>query len=622
MRLTYLWIQQFGKLKEREISLRDGINIIYGPNESGKSTLHSFIKGMLFGMPRYRGRASRTDPYTRYEPWERPVDYAGSMNFRAGGKEFHLERNFYKNDIRESLICETDGEELSVSQGDLQMLLGGISESIYDNTVSIGQLRSETDEGMVHELQKYMSNFEGTGSGELDIRRAEERLKKKKKEWIEKRQVSQERQSRQLSQAENRISYIRSEKEGLEVQLENIRREQIECEKELKKMMMEETQERERRQQEVREQETDRERKTDREQDWGNRETDGRDEKVQERDRKRQNRTGATGFGRIAVGCAFLGCIVLMLAAWNPFVIEGVWRAVWIAAGCALLLGGIVGLNRKTGVQSREPDSRSKDFRSSDSQGKNLRDSGSQGKDLRGLGSRGEGVRDSGSQSEDLLSTRSRGKNLRDSGSQDEDVRGAERLSRLRGKEEAVVQQLSEKSTLLLNQEENRDELMGISQEVQACDMEINSLELAMETLTKLSGVMRKKIGNRLQTRMEEILSEITEGRYSHISMDTDMRISLYESGRQIYLYQLSRGTVEQVYFALRMAVSEVLCEERMPVLLDDVFAMYDEKRLLQTLRWLAKWGGQVLIFTCHHREAELLERAGMKVNVIELEEM
>ena len=188
MKLTYLWIQRFGKLKEKEIFLEDGINVIYGPNESGKSTLHSFIRGMLFGMTRYRGRASRTDPYTRFEPWERPADYAGSMKFESGGKEFRIDRNFYKNDIRESLICETDGEQLAISHGDLEMLLGGINESIYDNTISIGQLRSETDEGMVRELQKYMANYEGAGSGDVDVQRAMERLKKKKKEWENRKQ--------------------------------------------------------------------------------------------------------------------------------------------------------------------------------------------------------------------------------------------------------------------------------------------------------------------------------------------------------------------------------------------------------------------------------------------------
>ena len=61
MKIKKIQIQQFGKLKNREISLEPGVNVIYGPNESGKSTLHGFLRGMFFGLPRYRGRASKTD---------------------------------------------------------------------------------------------------------------------------------------------------------------------------------------------------------------------------------------------------------------------------------------------------------------------------------------------------------------------------------------------------------------------------------------------------------------------------------------------------------------------------------------------------------------------------------
>ena len=225
MRLTYLGIQRFGKLKEKEIFLEDGINVIYGPNESGKTTIHSFIRGMLFGVPRYRGRASRTDPYTRFEPWEHPADYAGCMRFEVGGKEFRIDRNFYKSDVRESLVCETDGEQLSIAHGDLEMLLGGINESIYDNTVSVGQLRSETDEGMIRELQNYMANYESAGSGDVDVQKALERLKKKKKEWESRGQELEKRQNRQREQLEDRIGYVCQEKEELERQLYNIQTE-------------------------------------------------------------------------------------------------------------------------------------------------------------------------------------------------------------------------------------------------------------------------------------------------------------------------------------------------------------------------------------------------------------
>ena len=65
------------------IRLEDGINVIYGENESGKSTIHAFIKGMLFGIERGRGRASLHDTYSIYEPWEGPASTKGSCDLRV-----------------------------------------------------------------------------------------------------------------------------------------------------------------------------------------------------------------------------------------------------------------------------------------------------------------------------------------------------------------------------------------------------------------------------------------------------------------------------------------------------------------------------------------------------------
>ena len=77
MRLLELHIDGFGKFHDRTISFNDGINIIYGKNEAGKSTLHTFIRCMLFGLERGRGRAARTDLYSKYEPWQNKAEYGG-----------------------------------------------------------------------------------------------------------------------------------------------------------------------------------------------------------------------------------------------------------------------------------------------------------------------------------------------------------------------------------------------------------------------------------------------------------------------------------------------------------------------------------------------------------------
>ncbi|MBS6194018.1 MAG: AAA family ATPase [Clostridiales bacterium] len=560
MRLTYLKIQHFGKLKEKEFFPKEGINVVYGPNESGKSTLHAFIRGMLFGMPRYRGRASKTDPYTKYEPWERPVDYAGVMGFQAGGKEFRVERNFYKGDIRENLICETDGEELSIPQGDLRMLLGGISESIYDNTVSIGQLRSETDEGMVRELQNYMSNYESAGAGDLDVQRAGERLKKKKKQWENKIRELELGQAQQMEEMEKRMEYLRKEQEGLENQLDQVR---AEIERQQNTSV------------------------------WEKEEAGHLPKAVQENEKKEpvrqaeaKDKTGRGGWMLTVSGMLF-GALFLLLAIGNPFAFTGMVRiAVGVCGGLGMALA-VVGSWRMFRTMSR-----------------------------RAHQERPERTGEAEQESAGERNTESE-RNIEREKSRDRE----EYVNRLKGREETLLQQMEEKHTLLQNLQENRAEKGEKPQEIRNCEIEIQSLDLAMEMLEKLSGGMRRRIGRRLQGRMEEILAEITEGKYGRILMDEDMRVSLYEGNRQTALHQLSRGTVEQVYFALRMAVSEVLCEEPMPVLLDDVFAMYDEKRLEQTLGWLAARGGQVLIFTCHKREMELLRRMKIPANIIELEE-
>ena len=130
MKILDLKIRNFGKLSDRHIELADGINLIYGENESGKSTVHTFIRAMFFGLERARGRAAANDTYSLYEPWENPNYYSGAVKFESGKKVFLLDRNFDKYSKKAELFCEDDGEVLSVDDGDLQMLLGQLSDTV------------------------------------------------------------------------------------------------------------------------------------------------------------------------------------------------------------------------------------------------------------------------------------------------------------------------------------------------------------------------------------------------------------------------------------------------------------------------------------------------------------
>ena len=72
MVITELYIKNFGKFKEQYIYLKDGIQVISGENEFGKSTIHAFIRAMLFGLERGGARAAPKDVFSRYEPWGDP----------------------------------------------------------------------------------------------------------------------------------------------------------------------------------------------------------------------------------------------------------------------------------------------------------------------------------------------------------------------------------------------------------------------------------------------------------------------------------------------------------------------------------------------------------------------
>lgn len=208
-------IKNFGKLKNKTLTFQPGINLLYGPNESGKSTVYGFFQGMFYGIRRMRGKAARTDDYSRYEPWENPGVYGGQLFFECGGRNFCLSRSFRKDQPQASLICEDDGEQLSLENGDLDMLLGGIGEAVYENTVAVKQLKSRPEAGLYQQLQNYMASYQGSGDAGLDIEEARRWLRKEKSRF--QKQADQKKAAKQqlLENLESRMEDRKQELERL-----------------------------------------------------------------------------------------------------------------------------------------------------------------------------------------------------------------------------------------------------------------------------------------------------------------------------------------------------------------------------------------------------------------------
>lgn len=236
MIIRELNLKNFGKFSGKSFHFCDGVNVIYGPNEAGKTTIYRAIVAILFGLEKQRGRAVGNDTYTACQPWENPTWYEGSMRFETGGKKFLLERNFYHGEKSAHFICETDGEELSVEQGDLEILLGGIDAKLFLNTVSVGQKKMKPEESIYDYLQNYIAAASEAGSNAVDVVKALEILEKKKKD-LEQQKKKKVLEIRQLiERTETKLGMIEKEIDGCKIQLEALEQKKVQdqedaCEK-------------------------------------------------------------------------------------------------------------------------------------------------------------------------------------------------------------------------------------------------------------------------------------------------------------------------------------------------------------------------------------------------------
>lgn len=103
MRLTSLWIDNFGTLNNYRLPLLDGLNCIYAPNGSGKTTLSVFIKVMLYGFADTKKSSITENERKRYRPWQ-GGNYGGSLCFSHGGREYVVERSFGLRPSEDSFV--------------------------------------------------------------------------------------------------------------------------------------------------------------------------------------------------------------------------------------------------------------------------------------------------------------------------------------------------------------------------------------------------------------------------------------------------------------------------------------------------------------------------------------
>lgn len=695
MRLIDLHIEGFGKFHDLDLRFAEGMNILYGHNEAGKSTLHAFLQAMLYGLERRPGIGSAAKLHKKYRPWDAPERFGGTLRLAHEGSIYRIVRDFNADDLSADgaatttasgagygaaamagtgaagtgtggaatlasggrtsgaavpaagadacpleIWNETAGVRVPDPRGFLQAMLGGISETAFENTVSIGQLRSATSRSMVHELKSYITNLSTTGDMSLDSAGALKLLRQQRNALEAKRVPEAAKSYAQL------IGEIR-----------NIEREiaQPEYENQLRKYQALRS--------EVRTEQVDRQ--TRREEllqktaaqeavlaqagfDSGDDIRDAKEHadmlyslcQIGAEPRERVIRIAfPLLFGLLTILCGLAAVLITAIESpafaqrfkLAPEKVPGLVAAVSGSGLSATILVatsiGLLVLCMLLFVWRLYANAARTGF---------LRETAAE---LSAMLTKQIGtaeISDAAMESfrthmDELLRAEEELETQRTTLAE---VSGElQNLSNDERRYDVELQKQNEKQTELegklqhLSNVKNRAEMLKRTlDENDAISTEIDAINLAAETMTELQSSIQSSFGHYLNKEAGELIAGITGGVYDSMWIDQNLDIFMNTPGKIVPIEDVSSGTMDQIYLALRLAAARLIqgdtgaAEARLPLIFDDSFAMYDEQRLASALQYITEiHHGQILLFTCHTREQRILESENVKFNLIEM---
>lgn len=598
-------IGKFGKLENQKYQFAPRINVIYGANESGKSTMMQFLKAMLFGLEKTRVRKT-LDTYNRYEPWDTPAYFYGSMMFETGQQQFLLERNFYYKEKRARLVNIRDGEELSVEYGDLDMLLGNVSAAAYENTCCIGQEQLLPGRELGVLLEDERSNLAQTGSGDFQLSKALQELEQKRKNAEKTRKELEQQRLSYIHQLEVNQQVLERDIAGLKAQQEKQSTQQGTVQEQVRALQQQMEPVQTAYQTVCRREQELKSAVAQEQLEWEQAEREQWKREQEEAEALQQKSGKNAGFSPLLlIGVAGLILAPVLRSAMDGF--QKIAPALNIIC-ILLILAGLVSAYRKS-REKKTADSGQKHRQSVNDSVQNHREQDSRANDRANL----QSVEREGRKAaldQQLQRVCQQKSVLEEQLQQLKDQKKALQLqvARQEGSGDQLQSQIQEKEVELENLTEQVAELQQETLDEQHAREDRDALELAAETMSRLAARMSKALEHTLDKEMSGILAQITGNVHEQLQVTDGQGIVLAEQLQKRTPEAYSQGTMQQAYFSYRMAAGHMLMkEEPLPFLLDETFANYDEERLRQTLRWLAEQENQIFLFTCRETEMRLL---------------
>jgi len=553
----------FGKLAHQTLTLKPGLNIIEAPNEWGKSTWCAFLSAMLYGLDtRAKSTKSALADKERYQPWS-GAPMAGRLEISWQGRDITIERRTKGRVPLGEFRAYESASGLAVPEltaANCGQVLLGVEKSVFLRSVFLRQwdLPVTGDENLRRRLQNLVTTGEEDPAGE--------------------------QLAKQLKALKNRIRYHRT---GLLPQLEEERgllEEQLSQLSRLEAAIREQ----ENRQRENRawiqrlEQHgaylawqaalDDARLIRQAEQEWQAAESRLR----ALRERKPEKLSGK----------ALLPGLLLILTG----VLLGIFRdgAAGIAVavlGASVMLWGLFRNKQKKNPPNEE---------------KSLMEEAARAR------ARWEALLSVAKPLPPEAEPVGLGRNAAETAgalreAREEETRLESRRSQYLGRMEA----LGTRKNL-------ETQLASVNSRIEKLEKTYTALTMAQETLAEASAQLQRRFAPRIAGGAARRMQKMTNGRYDRVILNEDLSLLAGEAGEETLREALWRsdGTVDQLYLALRLSVSEALTPEA-PLILDDALVRFDDTRLKAALELLEEeaQSRQVVIFTCQSREKRLLKR-------------
>lgn len=611
MKIDDFKINNYGKIENSEVFLQNGINLIKGYNEAGKSTILSFLNSMLYGID--KTKKGNISEYDKYLPWL-STNFSGSMNYRLdNGNNYYVFRDFKKitptildrnrNDITANFKQSKKGIDFLEEQI-------GVDKKTFQNTSISYQKLVILDDKNKAEMSGKLANLISTGEENYSYDDIIKRLNNKQLEEV----GTSRTKKRPINNLEERI-----------LKLEQERREVLNIKDKKERM----TEEREETQKKFATVGYIKQMITEIKENFLKKETEKKiyteiynriEKKKEEIEEKKKERIDVITKEKVFDRIKWIYLILTLIA------IPVAYYYIYSLIAYVLLLIFIY-IIAKNNSDKRMADLEEKN-RAVEKELNILRKDVIQDerviqKEKKEFEERFENVKKQMFQKyknfvnreylERILKKDIEGVFKEASEIEKEYENTMYRLSQINA-ERNVVESTSGKLAEIV------EELEELKQEREKLLNYNDTIEIAKEILKESYDELKNNVGPEFDKKLSYIVKKITNGKYDDVYIDINHNIKMKtEHGEYVNLERFSTGTIEQVNLALRLAYIDTISKESLPIILDEAFAFYDDERLANIMRFLSQEyiDRQVIIFTCSNREKKIIDEENIPANVV-----